>query len=160
MGMNKPITFITVLSLLLFVFLGQAQPPLPVSPVDLDACKNIVSEYCSKWKETKYNDMYALLSPQGMGQMPRAKFINTYGIAADNGGKLSNYTTQEALPNQDGVMVKIELTFIKEVSPNLINGIHNFHLVKDSNSWKIKAIVAPIAPPPAESGHGGSHPGK
>ena len=106
--------------------------------------------------------MYIMMSTATQADMPKPKFVNTYGIMSNNIGRLSSFTVKEAIPNDDDIIVKAELTFAKQKPPTGINGVHNFHLVKENWKWKIKTIVPLISPPNPIPGHrsGGSHPGE
>ena len=105
--------------------------------------------------------MYVKLSSDGMGQMDKAEFIRTYAPGSDRSGMVTAFSVgDEVSSTENGLLVKVTMTFEKDKTPNLINGEHHFYLVKDGEVWKIKTIVAPVMVPDAESGTGGSHPGE
>lgn len=137
-----------------------APPGVPLSPQEMEAAKKEVETFCASWKALNFDTMYQKLSVNGLGKMKKEEFIRIYEPASDRSGKLSSYSVVDAVGSEDGLLVKGELTFEKNKTPHLLDGIHNFHMVKEGDSWKIKTIVAPVAVPSIESGAGGSHPGE
>jgi hypothetical protein len=156
----QPVRNVCIIVFSGFVLLS-AQVPGAVSPDDANACKQTVTSFCTSWKSLKFDSMYVKLSSDGMGQMEKMEFTRTYAPAADRSGMVSGFTVgDEVTSTENGLLVKVTMTFEKDKTPNLINGEHRFYLVKDSEVWKIKTIVAPVPVPSAEGGTGGSHPGE
>ena len=104
----------------------------PPSPMDLDACKQVVTSYCTAWKAQELNAMYALLSPQGMGAMDNEKFTKQQQEYLQWGCKLSAFSVKEAAPNNEDVAVTVELSFAKEIKPSMVNGVYTVQMVKDT----------------------------
>lgn len=146
---------------LITLSLAQTPPPPPpglILPAELDQAKKYIQTFCADWKKLKFDSMYVMMSEATQANTPKAKFINTYGVMSDNSGRLSSFAVKEALPNDDGIIVKAELTFVKQNPPTAANGVHNFHLVKENGKWKVETIVPPIAAP--EVNGSGGHPGE
>jgi hypothetical protein len=133
-----------------------AQPPVP--PAELQAAKKTVQTFCTYWKSLKFDSMYVMMSKAAQTGMPQAIFNHTYGVMPDSLGRLGSFSVKEALSSEDGVLVKAELIFLKEKPATAINGVHNFHMIKENGKWKVKTIVPPIFPP-KDVGSGG-HPGE
>jgi hypothetical protein len=144
--------------------LAQTPPPPnnsnQIQVTELEQAKKIVIAFCTDWKALKFDSMYTLMSDAAMKSLSKTKFLNIYGVKSDNSGKLKAFTLKEALPNESGIVIKIELTFIKQNPPVAVNGIYNFHLIKENGKWKVKAVVSPILPPKPENVIGSGHPGE
>ena len=142
-----------------------AQTPLPppaakqISPAELDLAKKVVTAFCKNWKALKLDSIFVLLCKTTQKEMPKARFNNIYGTGPDKSGRLSSFTVNRALPNENEIVVKVNCTFAKERVPAEINGMYNFHLIRENERWKIKSIVTPISPPDVGKGSGG-HPGE
>ncbi len=133
-------------------------PPGIIPPAELDKAKAVVQDFCTDWKTLKFDSMYVMMSDAVRADMPKARFINTYGVMADNSGRLGAFAVKEALPNEENIVVKAEMNFTKENPPVAVNGVHNFHLAKENGKWMVKTVVPPIEAP--EVGGSGGHPGE
>jgi hypothetical protein len=137
-------------------------PPQPSSSsipqAELKQAEKTVKTFCTFWKSLKVDSMYLLMSGATHKDVPKMNFANIYKVLPDNSGKLASFTVKEAIPNENGVVVKTELTFVKSKPPLAVNGVHNFHLIIENGKWKVLTIVPPIVPPDV-SGSGG-HPGE
>jgi hypothetical protein len=143
--------------------LAAAQTPPPSSTgsiptSDLNQAKKIVQTFCACWKKLKIDSMYAMMGIAAREDMPKPKFLTIYGEQADKSGRLGSFSVKEAVPGDDGVVVKAALTFVKQKPPSAVNGIYNFHMIEENGKWKVKAVVPPIAPPEIEGS--GGHPGE
>ena len=122
------------------------------SHVDLKEAANLVENFCTDWKVLQIDSMYLKISEQFRPNLPVSLFLNTYG-------KLGSFELNDTIVNDSGILVSMKLTFLKENPPTAVNGVHNFHLVKEGAKWKVKAIVPPIAPPVDLDRAGGGRPG-
>ncbi len=127
---------------------------------DIESCKQVVESYCQAWKNTDYNAMYSYLSSNGMGKMEKEKFISTYENYSLKGCKLTSFEIQTNSTNVDFINVKTQLTFEKEIKPNMISGVHSFYLEKDKDLWMIKTIIVPFTLGNDDNYSTGSHPGE
>ena len=145
-----------------FTFLSSAQTGSPsgtLPPIELEPAKKQAVAFSTKWKNSKLDSAYLMMSAASRTAIPKATFFNIYNIKADTAGKLTAFTVQETLPSENEVIVKIKLEFYKESPPTLVSGVHKFHMVKENKTWMVKTIVPPIAPPETV-GSGGGHPGE
>ena len=133
--------------------------PAPATQADLNQAGNVVQAFCTFWKTLRFDSIYVLMIEENRTDTAGAPFLNAYNILNDNSGKLISFTVKEAIPNEQGIMVKTQLSFDKIIPPTMINGVHNFHLIKEAGQWKVKVIVPPIVPP-EKVGSGGGHPGE
>ncbi len=151
------------LLLLFYTFLPiYAQHKMPLSAPTTNNAQQpqkLVAAFCTDWKALKFDSMYVMMSEATRADMPKDKFSTMYGAKADKSGKLSSFKVKEAVPGDGGIVVKVELVFAKPNPPTAVNGVYNFHVVKDNGKWKVKAIVPPIKPP-KPNGSLGSHPGE
>ena len=127
---------------------------------DQKSCQDVVEGFCQAWMKEAYAVMYQALSKAGMGLMDQERFISTYRSYGTKGGKLIKYSLTQGVKKERDLMVKADLKFIKEIPPRIVNGVHNFHMVKGEGGWKIKYIMPPISPPALSPHPGGSHPGE
>jgi hypothetical protein len=144
---------------------GQSKTPA-YSNGELKECIKTVETYCQAWMSKDYDAMHALLSIQGMGKQEKDKFSQVYGNYANKGGTLTSYTVDPTATvnqqNNNDIIVKVDLKFVKEIKPRIVQGTHTFVIVKDEGVWKIKYVIPPIAPPKLEQQRpaGGSKPGE
>jgi hypothetical protein len=102
--------------------------------------------------------MESMMSEAARAAMPKERFDKTYGAGPDKSGRPASFSVKEARAGDDGAVVRVVLTFVKQKSPSAVNGIYNFHMVEENGKWKVKAVVPPIAPPEVEGS--GGHPGE
>ena len=150
-------------AILLFCGLAFSRTP-PVTPEghtaeEIEQAKDIVQKLCTVWKTGKSDR-------RSDTRRKRAQEKNAVENAIDPrlefsvmDGKLVSFEIREALSNERGILIRAELTFLEQIPPTAVNGVHNFHLVKEGENWEVKTIVPPIAPPVDLHRAGGGRPG-
>jgi hypothetical protein len=88
------------------------------------------------------------------------KYITENCRSLGKAGNLAAFTIKDDLANENGAVVKVYLTFSKEINNETKNGLYGFYMRKDKNKWRIITIVAPILPPKGEMGDRRGHPGE
>jgi len=147
--------YFMVLCMVNTVVLTQAGSPEHASPPDSTLAKNEVIAFCKFWKTPQLDSMRAML---GENTRADSQFLQTYGLAGKGPGKVVNFSIVGAAQDEKGMKVRVKLTFKKQASPHVMNGVHGFYLEKENEKWRIRMIVAPISPP--VEGMGGERPGE
>ena len=161
--------YFMVLCMVNTVVLTQAGSPEHASPPDSTLAKNEVISFCSFWKIPKLDSMRAVL---GKNTRADSLFMQTYFNAGKGPGKVVKYLIVGAAQDEKGMKIIVKLTFKKQAPPHSVDGVHNFFVEKENGpvlrspgvfrdgggKWRIKMVVAPIAPPVGETG--GSRPGE